>query len=226
MGTRPKDKIARVVQATKKRRGPRSDSRERVLQAAGRLFSRKGYAGTSVDEIASKAKASPSSIYWHFKGGKDDILLAVIEEAAKNYTRSILEAVRQGKTLGEKGRIFVNAAENQMETGTETIRLIMSMALERAKEDPGVRERIRSIYRMFRQAIMDEMREAFPELDEKILRHFAVLQIGVFEGIFLQWQLDPEDVDIKMAFGLLRAGMLSAIARIERGEVPELAVRH
>ena len=69
------------------------------MRAAGRLFSRKGYAGTSIDEIATAAKASPSSIYWHFKGGKDDLLLAVLEEATSFYTATMLVAVRRGDSL-------------------------------------------------------------------------------------------------------------------------------
>lgn len=45
----------------------RSDSRERILDAAERLFARRGLAATSLREIAAAARANTGSIYFHFK---------------------------------------------------------------------------------------------------------------------------------------------------------------
>ena len=86
------------------RRVARGDSRQRVLQAAGQLFSDKGYAGTSMGDICSAAKASPSSVYWHFKGGKVDVLLAVIEEVTTSYRDNVLAAVRRGRSVESRTR--------------------------------------------------------------------------------------------------------------------------
>ena len=189
----------------RKKRGPRSDSRLRVIEAAQRLFSQKGFSGTSVDEIASSAHASPSSIYWHFKGGKDDILLAVVEEAMRQQTGFVLDAVRRGKDIGEKFEIFIKAVQRHMQSGGETIRLIQQMALERSYQDPAVRERLRGIYKMCRGALAGEMAEYFPKLDYALIGKLAVLQMAVFDGLFLQWQLDPKEVDLDGIFELLLA---------------------
>jgi AcrR family transcriptional regulator len=45
----------------------RSDSRERILDAAERLFAERGLRATSLREIAAAARANPGSIYFHFK---------------------------------------------------------------------------------------------------------------------------------------------------------------
>lgn len=195
------------------KRRSRSDSRERVLQAARGLFSRKGFAGTSMDEIASRAKASPSSIYWHFKGGKDDIVLAVIEEAADSYTRTILNYVREGTTPEERVERFISAALDHMKAHTETTRLVMQLAIERSREDPAVRDRIRGIYRKFRETIAGEMIAGFPAIDPKLAKRAAAIQIGVFEGIFLQWQLDPDEIDLEGVFALLKFNAKADLAR-------------
>ncbi|MEW6775989.1 MAG: TetR/AcrR family transcriptional regulator [Bdellovibrionota bacterium] len=208
-------KLVRAI-ASAAKRGPRGDSRLRVLEAAGKLFSRKGFAGTSVDEIAEDAGASPSSIYWHFKGGKDDILLAVIEEATRRYTELVLDAVRQGKDTAEKFDIFLKAVLRQMEGGAETIRLIQQMALERSKEAPAVRDRLRAIYRMFRESIAAEMLQEFPVMDRAMALRAACVQIAVYDGLFLQSQLDPEQVDLKAIFSDIRATGMAQIRQTAR----------
>ncbi len=200
----------------RKKRGPRGSSRLRVIEAAQRLFSQKGFSGTSVDEIASSARASPSSIYWHFKGGKDDILLAVVEEAMREQTGFVLDAVRRGKDIGEKFDIFVKAAQRHMQGGAETIRLIQQMALERSYQDPAVRERLRGIYKMCREALASEMADYFPKLDRALIRESAVLQMAVFDGLFLQWQLDPKEVDLDGIFELLLATGKMQLARMTK----------
>jgi AcrR family transcriptional regulator len=45
----------------------RSDSRERILDAAERLFAERGLRATSLRDIAAAARANPGSIYFHFK---------------------------------------------------------------------------------------------------------------------------------------------------------------
>jgi AcrR family transcriptional regulator len=45
----------------------RSDSRERILDAAERLYAERGLRATSLREIAAAAKANTGSIYFHFK---------------------------------------------------------------------------------------------------------------------------------------------------------------
>jgi AcrR family transcriptional regulator len=45
----------------------RSDSRERILDAAERLFADQGVAATSLREIGMHAQANPGSIYFHWK---------------------------------------------------------------------------------------------------------------------------------------------------------------
>ena len=49
----------------------RSDSRERILDAAERLFAEKGVAATSLREIGMHAQANPGSIYFHWKTKAD-----------------------------------------------------------------------------------------------------------------------------------------------------------
>lgn len=55
----------------------RDDRVESILSAAAEVFSRKGFAATSMRAIAKRSGASLGSIYYHFEG-KDDLLRELI----------------------------------------------------------------------------------------------------------------------------------------------------
>ena len=57
-----------------------SEQRQRILQAAARVFAERGYHGTSVRDLAAEVGLSPSSLYNYFPG-KEDILHALQTEA-------------------------------------------------------------------------------------------------------------------------------------------------
>jgi TetR/AcrR family fatty acid metabolism transcriptional regulator len=59
---------------------PKSDDkRQRILQAATRVFARKGYFGARVSEIARRAGVADGTIYLYFKS-KQDLLVALFDE--------------------------------------------------------------------------------------------------------------------------------------------------
>jgi TetR/AcrR family transcriptional repressor of nem operon len=51
----------------------------KILQAAGKLFRKKGFAATGVDQIMKAAGLTAGGFYAHFKS-KDDLLVAVLTE--------------------------------------------------------------------------------------------------------------------------------------------------
>jgi len=64
-------------------RAPRADNRlSVVLDAAARLFAQRGYAATSMRDIAQAAAMLPGSLYYHF-AAKEDLLAAVYEAGVR-----------------------------------------------------------------------------------------------------------------------------------------------
>ena len=62
------------------RAGQAEQTRRRVLEAAYRLFVERGYAGTTIAQVAAEARVSSETIYLAF-GGKRGLLEGVIELA-------------------------------------------------------------------------------------------------------------------------------------------------
>ena len=190
----------------------RGDARRRVLKAAARLFARKGFAGTSVGEIAAKASASPSSIYHHFSGGKDAILLAVLDQASDAFVTRTLARVAEATSPAEKAEAFLVEAQTQMENTPEALRILMQMALERADDNPEVRRRLAGIFARYRDALRRELDTLVAERVADRTPVMATILLGALQGIFLQWQLDPEAVDLDAVFDRLRATVRAQLA--------------
>ena len=55
------------------------DTREKILESAGRLFNRKGYFGTSIEEIMNDAGLTHGGFYRHFTG-KDELYAAAVRQ--------------------------------------------------------------------------------------------------------------------------------------------------
>src|SRR5438445_2472984 len=60
--------------------GDRSATRDHIIDAAGELFAERGYAATSLREIADHLGLSKAALHHHFRS-KDDLLDALIEPA-------------------------------------------------------------------------------------------------------------------------------------------------
>lgn len=55
--------------------------REAILDAALAVFAEKGYAGATLDEVATHAELGKGTLYNYFPGGKEEILFALIDDA-------------------------------------------------------------------------------------------------------------------------------------------------
>lgn len=70
----------------------RTDTRARIIDTAAELFAERGYAGTSMRDLAEKLGVTPAALYYHFPS-KADILKELVEEPIANI-RAVLEQQR------------------------------------------------------------------------------------------------------------------------------------
>ena len=61
-----------------------SRARERILDAATRLFREEGIHATSVDRVIAEADVAPMTVYRHF-GGKDELVTATLERWSEQW---------------------------------------------------------------------------------------------------------------------------------------------
>ena len=65
-----------------RRERKKREIRERIADAAARLFAEHGYAGTSTRSIAERVGIRQASLYYHF-AGKDELLLELLETSVR-----------------------------------------------------------------------------------------------------------------------------------------------
>jgi TetR/AcrR family fatty acid metabolism transcriptional regulator len=79
------------------------DKRQRILQAAARVFARKGYHGARVSEIARRADVADGTIYLYFRN-KEDILVSLFDEVMIEHLRQAREELASVQGAPEKLR--------------------------------------------------------------------------------------------------------------------------
>jgi TetR/AcrR family transcriptional regulator, acrAB operon repressor len=73
-------------------------TRENVLDAAMKVFSKKGYTLSTLDDIAKEAGVTRGAIYWHFKGGKSDIFMEIVNKGFARNNEMLNEVLSKGGT--------------------------------------------------------------------------------------------------------------------------------
>lgn len=77
---------------------PLEEQRRLVVDAALRVFAADGYNGTTIERVAREAGTARSSVYELFQG-KDDLFIAVVEEAAERVVGHLSEGFRASQDL-------------------------------------------------------------------------------------------------------------------------------
>lgn len=63
---------------------PRGQTRQRVLDTALHLFAERGYAGTSIRDIADELEFSKAAVHYHF-AAKEQLVVALLEPVLQEY---------------------------------------------------------------------------------------------------------------------------------------------
>ena len=65
-------------------------TREEIMEAAIKLFARRGFLATTMAELAKAIRMTPGALYWHFPT-KEDLLLATMDELHQRYIKEFVD---------------------------------------------------------------------------------------------------------------------------------------
>ena len=126
-------------------------TRSRLLDAAEKVFSTRGFADASLDEIAEIAGLTKGAVYSNFDK-KLDLLLAVLDERMNRRFISITELVDTSQGLPEQaeegGRLFMEAFQEERD-----LYLLWLECSVHSVHDPDVREALVQLDQAIRRAV-------------------------------------------------------------------------
>ena len=188
--------MARVTRAESKER-----TRQRLLSEAQRLFRERGYAATSLEQIAEAAEVTKGAIYGHF-ASKEDLMLSALEAAAPpDYSATLHDRSRPlRERLADFGRAV--AAEDPGDAAELAMYLEFYAALLRA---PDALQRYSSTVERRLRELADAGTDELPAGSTPPVQAWAIGQ-AMLAGLQIYKNLAPGLVTPEMferAFGLL-----------------------
>ncbi len=205
-------------------------TRERILVAALKLVSSKGYAGTSIAMICREAGLNASSLYWFFKN-KEDLLLSAIKEAADDFLAAAGPPLTHGATApAETLEVTIKGLARQLHGRANFLRLLLIMMIEERELPTDVRAQIADIRASsidWWRALLERQFDDLGATNARILASdFAPLCRATINGAFIAQQYgEPVDLEIILQqLFLLLSGLRDRITA-ESGAAPRARKR-
>lgn len=192
--------------------------REEILNAAARLFARRGISGATMADIAREADLSAGAIYRYFNS-KEDLLRAVFDDATARNQETFAEATRSAESptaalirIGRTNWVEMNDRDAFI------CELQLELSAARDPEDLGIDlKRSRDEVTKLLTGLVEQAIEQ-GEIDASIdPQQLAVLLLACTTGIKMQKLTHSEDLDTEGTFNLL--------VRMVRGLAPSSATQ-
>lgn len=129
------------------RRGPHT--RQQILDASLRLFSERGFARTTVRDIARAAGITDAAIYYHFQS-KRELLDALVEERGFLHSLQNLERLTADLPLADTVVWMARGAIDLMDDNRDFLRLIV---MEGLGGDDSALEQYRRLIDLWERAL-------------------------------------------------------------------------
>lgn len=151
-------------------------TREQLLKKALAVFSKKGYATTTLEDIASEAEVTRGAIYHHF-GGKAELYNTLVREYTNRGNVIMQQAVSEGGTL------------------LDILRRVFVRQLQAVEEDQEMRA-LMELYQ-FKTGLAPELEEGHQQQIESVIGLVEMLadimQQGMKAGL-LRSDVDPKEM--------------------------------
>jgi AcrR family transcriptional regulator len=146
----PKEPQKRAI---KQERAART--REEIMDAAIRLFARRGFLATTMSELAKAIRMTPGALYWHFPT-KEDLLLATMEEVHQRYIKEFLDLFSEsGRKLPARQQLqqFLQRTATFLRYNRDYGIFIGMVAAESADVNARIAEALRNMVTLYAQVL-------------------------------------------------------------------------
>lgn len=162
-----------------------TNTRERILDSALTIFSRKGYHDSKLDEIVQESGTSKGSIYFHFPN-KERLFLALVDQFADLLEKRVTEAIAPMPPGMERVRV---ALETTLETFGKYRRPAKILLVQAVGLGSAFEEKRNEINGRFAQLIQSYLQEAIDNgdvepIDAEMVSH---VWMGGIYNVVIRW---------------------------------------
>jgi AcrR family transcriptional regulator len=189
------------VSTTGRERGGYAKGRERrdaILVAANEVFATRGFRGASLATIAKRVGMSEPGLLHHF-ASKEELLLELLKLRDQHDDERIAEARAAHAHVLDV--LLELCRQNEERPGI--VRLFTILAAESVDDDHPAHAWFLARYGERRRVLVERLSDAQREgtVDADLDPASVASQIlAMFDGLQLQWLLDPEAVDMTAVF--------------------------
>ncbi len=156
-------------------------SRERIIDAARKLFGSKGFHATTTSELTAEAKVSIAQVYRVF-ASKDDIVIAIVEQRMRAMgmeMHAIFDAVKRGDlSTFDAMKTMVASLLDDREVG-----LVFEILAESCR-NPAVAERVTSLTTFYRDGIYHLAAFAKPDSSPAEIEAYVNVMLACLVGLY------------------------------------------
>jgi AcrR family transcriptional regulator len=173
---------------------PRSDEKaQAILEAARACLGERGYAATTIAEIAAQAGVSRGLLHYYFKS-KEELLAQVVRAGTDAYVGLLEPMFARSESAGDLAQGLVGAVRGIVESHPTFINLSVE-CWTLAHESPLVARELEDLYRQLRGAVCEGLQEARGRgiIQPAIpLDALAALLLALTDGLVMQFLIHPE----------------------------------
>lgn len=162
----------------------KTQTRQRIVEAAAAAFMRQGYAGAGMKQITVDSAAPFGSLYHFFPGGKEELAAETLRWAGTAYSQRVGSVmVGAPDVVSAMTAVFESAARTIEDTDYADACPIATVALEVASTNDELRQVTDEIF----ESWLDGATTAFVAagIKRKRARELAILFVAALEGGFL-----------------------------------------
>jgi AcrR family transcriptional regulator len=178
--------MARLTRAER-----RQQTRDRLLDAAGQVFARRGFHAATVDEVADAAGYTKGAVYSNF-ATKDELFLALLDQRLAAQLQQV-EALDVIESPGELQAALRAQTEREFAAARDFGVLQVEFWLY-AMRNPAAQAALAQRYRQLRDrlaALIDGRWTRHQTTPPMPPEHLAALAIATDSGLFLQFSAEP-----------------------------------
>lgn len=184
-------------------------TRHRILEAGLDLFSRRGYEGASMDDIALELEATKGLLYHYFRS-KEAILAAILKEHPLRIAIESIEAGIEGQDMNTALSLVTSESLRMMRENRAFIRFLMLEAQSSREQAEVV---FREIVDRWTAAYESIIEPYLPETERSSARSLARQLVDIILAAFIRNELAGQPRDDLEEY--LQEAVETVITRIE-----------